>query len=176
MSSSLLYIITPVPALQDLSIHGDATAYFGSIPVNATLGTEIFPFRIVINLNRFQNDLGAIVIIVVRNRLVESVFGFSGGQSYRVFDIAAQGGIDSDNVSSLFPEITIIENRLVVYEDYVIYQQPPPSFIELPVVFDFDLYFVAVGRNFSVYQFLQPLAVGTVTITLSPGIIIIIVL
>ena len=140
MSSSLLYIITPVPALQDFSIHGDATAYYGSIPVNATLGTEIFQFRIVINLNRFQNDLGAIAIIVVRNRLVESVFGFSGGQNYRVFDIAAQGGIDSDNVSSLFPEITIIENRLVVYEDYVIYQQPPPPFIELPVVFDFDLH------------------------------------
>jgi hypothetical protein len=86
-----------------------------------------------------------------------------------VIDIAAQGGIDAENVSRLFPEITVIDNRLVVYEDYVIYQQPPPPFIELPVRFDFDMYFVAVGRNFSVYQELEHLPVGRVTVTLPPG-------
>ena len=159
---------TPVPALQDISIHGDATAYFGSIPINATLGTEVFRIRIVISLSGVQNDLDLIAVVLTRNYLAETVLGFNGGINYRVFDIASQGGIDSENVSNLYPEITVIENRLVVYEDYVIYQQTPPPFIELPVVIDFDLYFAAIGRNFSVYQ--EPLPVGTVIITLPPGI------
>jgi hypothetical protein len=163
---------TPVPDLQDFGIQGDATAYFGSIPINATLGTEIFRFRIIVNLSRVQNDLDLIAVVLTRNYLVETVFGFKGGQNYRVIDIAAQGGIDAENVSRLFPEITVIDNRLVVYEDYVIYQQLPPPFIELPVILDFDLYFVAVGRNFTVYQEFAPLPVGRVTITLPPGITI----
>ena len=168
----LLCVITPVPALQNLSIQGDATAYFGSIPINVTLGTEVFRFRIVINLNRFHNDLGLIAIAIIRNNLVETVLGFADGENYfRVFEIGAQGGIDAENVSRLFPEITVIENRLVVYEDYVIYRQPPPHITELPLVLDFDLYFIAFGRNFSVYQELWPLAVGTATITLPPGIL-----
>ena len=166
----LRIFITPVPDLQDFGIQGDATAYFGSIPINATLGTEIFRFRIVVNLSRVQNDLDLIAIILTRNYVVETVFGFKGGQNYRVFDIAGQGGIDSENVTRLFPEITVIENGLVVYEDYVIYQQLPPPFFELPVDFDFDLYYVAVGRNFSIYQELGSMPVGRVTITLPPGI------
>ena len=106
--------------------------------------------------------------VLVRNYLVETVFGFNSGQNYKVFDVAAQGGIGAENVSRLFPEITVIENGLVVYEDYVIYQQSPPPLLELPAVFDFDLYISAVGRNFSVYQEVRP--VGTVTVTLPPGI------
>ena len=123
------------------------------------------------NLSRFHDDLGLIAIVIIQNRLAETVLGFTGGENYnyRVLEIGALGGIDSDNVSSLYPEITVIENRLVVYEDYVIYQQPPPPFIELPVVLDFDLYFIAFSRNFSVYQEVWPLAVGRVTITLPPG-------
>ena len=118
------------------------------------------------NLSRFHDDLDLIAVIITQNRLAETVLGFTDGENnYRVLEIGALGGIDSDNVSSLYPEITVIENRLVVYEDYVIYQQPPPPSIELPVVLDFDLYFVIFGRNFSVYQE----AVGTVTITLPPG-------
>ena len=155
----------------DGGVQADATAYFGSIPINATLGTEVFRFRIVIDLSRFNNDLEGIAIILYRSYLVETTFRFSDGENTRVFLIGAQGGIDAENVSRVFPEIRLIENRLVVYEDYVIYQQAPPPFLELPVVFEFDLYFIAAGRNFSTYQEFWSLAVGTVSITLPPGIV-----
>ena len=161
--------ITPVSDLQDFGIQGDATAYFGSIPINATLGTEIFRFRIVVNLSRIQNDLNLIAVVLTRNYVVNTVFGFKGGLNYRVIDIAGQGGIDSENVTRLFPEITVVENRLVVYEDYVIYQQLLPPFFALPVVFDFDLYFITVGRNFSVYQ--ELIRIGRIMVTLPPGIL-----
>ena len=154
----------------DHGIQADATAYFGTVLINiATFGTEIFRFRIVIDLSRFNNDLIAIVIIMVRNNLVESIFKFSDGQNQRTFAIAAQGGIDAVNASRVFPEIRLIENRLVVYEDYVIYQAaPPPEYVELPVTFDFDLNLIVIGRDPSVIQEHLPFAVGTVTLTLPP--------
>lgn len=161
-----------VPDILGNGIQADATAYFGNISI-AAFGTEVFRFRIVIDLSRFHDDLEAIVIIMVRNNLVESIFKFSDGQNQRTFAIGVHGDIDAVNVSSLYPEIRLIENRLVVYEDQIIYQEPPPPFVELPAVLDFNLNFIAVGRNSIDIHQLLPFAVGTVILNpLPPGMII----
>ena len=153
-------------------IQADATAYFGNISVAAPFGTEVFRFRIVIDLSSFHDDLDVIVIIMVRNRLVESIFKFSDGQNFRLFAVGTHGGIDAVNASQVFPEIRLIENRLVIYEDYVIFQETPPSSLDLPTVLDFDLNFIAVGRNYNDIQQVLPLAVGTVILNpLPPGIV-----
>ena len=62
---------------------------FGSIPIDAILGTQIFNLRVVIDLSRFDNDLDTIVIIMVCNNVVESLFKFNDGQNQRIFAIAA---------------------------------------------------------------------------------------
>ena len=154
----------------DRGIQADATAYFGSVPINATTGSEVFRFRIVIDLSRFNNDLDALVVILVRSRLVESIFKFSNGQNQRTFFIAPYGGIGAVNASRVFPEIRLIENRLVVYEDSVIYHTVLPTYYDLPVVFDFELNVIVVGRYSSVIRELLPFAVGTVIFTHPPGI------
>ena len=103
-----------------------------------------------------------------RNRLVESIFKLSDGQNVRSFAITAQGGIGVVNITNLFPEIQFINNRLVLFEDSVIYQQAPPTSLGLPTALDFDLNFIAVGRN---YFDVVHIAVGRVTINpLNPGI------
>ena len=161
-----------VPDVLDHGIQADATAYFGNISIAAPYGTEIFRLRIVIDLSRFHDDLDVIVIIMVRNNLVESIFKFSDGQNFRLFAIDTQGGIDAVNASRVFPEITLIENRLVVYEDSVIYQETPPSSLQLPTVLDFDLNFIAVGRNYIDIQEVLPFAVGRVILNPpTPGIV-----
>ena len=152
----------------DRGIQADATAYFGNISVAAPYGTEVFYFRLVIDLRRFHDNFDIIAIIMVRNNLVESIFKFSDGQNARLFAIAANGGIDAVNASRMFPEIRLIENRLVVYEDSVIYQQAPPSSLQLPTVLDFDLIFITGG---SINYIDIPFAVGRVIINpLYPGI------
>ena len=47
------------------SVQADATAYFGSVLTNATFGTQVFQFRIVVDLSDFNNDLDFIVLIMV---------------------------------------------------------------------------------------------------------------
>ena len=74
-----------VPAVLDRGIQADATAYFGSVLTNATTGTQVFHFRIVIDLSVFNNDLDAIIVILFCNNLVESIFKFSDGQNTRTF-------------------------------------------------------------------------------------------
>ena len=144
--------------------------YFGNISAGAPFGTEVFRFRLVIDLTQFHDDLYVIVISTNQNNLVESIFRISDGQTFRVFPIAAQGGIDVVNASRVFPEIRLIENRLVVYEDSVIYQQLPPSFLELPTTLDIELHFIAVGRSYIDIQQLSPFAIGRVTLNpLPPG-------
>lgn len=151
-------------------IQADATAYFGNISAGAPFGTEVFRFRLVIDLSRFHDDLYVIVIFMGQNNLVLPIFKFSDGQNFRQFLIAAQGGIDAVNASRVFPEIRLVENRLVVYEDSVIYQQLPPSFLELPTTLDIELHFIAVGRSYNDIQQLSPFAIGRVTLNpLPPG-------
>ena len=149
------------------SIQADATAYFGSVLTISTLGTEVFRFRIVIDLSRFDNDLISFLTIMNRNNLVDSIFKFSDGNNQRTFTFA--NGIVAANVSgSLPPEFRLLENGLVVFEDFVIYQQAPPPSLELPTTLDFDMSIVAIApdpRNTQSVRF----AVGTVSLIPPPG-------
>ena len=104
-------------------IQADATAYFGTVVTNAPHGTEIFRFRIIIDLSRFDNDLFAILTVMNRNNLVDSIFKFSDSSNQRTFVFA--NGVMAANASGwLPPEVRLLENRLVyvVFEDFVIYQ------------------------------------------------------
>ena len=152
-------------------MQADATAYYGSIEIGAPLGTDIFKFRIVINVSNFGNDLDAIVTSLVRSNLVEKTFSFSDGHNQRTFSIAFNGGIDVVNASRVFPEIRLIDNRLVVFEDTVIYQEPPStnSELELPITHNFDLNLIVIGRGSVAIQQFFPFAVGTVALTLPSG-------
>ena len=104
-----------------------------------------------------------------RNNLVETIFKFSDGQNTRTFRIASEGGIDAVNASRVFPEISLIENRLVVFEDFVIYNEAPPSDLDLPTTLDFDLNLIVVGQGSLFIQELLPFAVGTVALIPPPG-------
>ena len=158
-----LTLLCVVPDVLENGVQADATAYFGTVTTSDSIGTQVFHFRIVIDLTRFNNDLDAIVIVLIRNYLVESIFKFSNGQNQRTFGIAAAGGIDAVNGSHVFPEIRLLENRLVVLEDYVIYQQAPPVTLELPTTLDFNLNFIVIGRHST--NFIQQLfAVGNVVL------------
>ena len=165
----IIMFLAAVPAILENGIQADATAYFGTVLTNANFGTEVFRFRIVIDLSRFNNDLSAIVLIMVRSNVIEQIFKFSDGQNQRTFAIVANGGIDAVNASRVFPEIRLIENRLVVFEDYVIYQEAPPSDLQLPTSLDFDLNLIVVGRDATDIQELLPFAIGTVALIPSPG-------
>ena len=133
----------------------------------------MFSFRIVIDLTDFDNDLDFIVLIMVQGNLVERIFKFSDGTNQRTFQIAANGGIDAVNASRVYPKISLIEvmtKRLVVLEDYVIYQAAPPPDFELPITLNFDLNLIAVGQDPSLIQERLPFAVGTVVL-IPPGIL-----
>ena len=90
-------------------------------------GTEILRFRVVIDFSIFNDDLDALVTIMARSNLVEWIFKFSDGLKQKTFLIGLRGGIDAVNASHVFPEIRLVESRLIVFEDYVIYQEAPPS-------------------------------------------------
>ena len=127
------------------SIQADATAYFGSVLANSTLGTEVFRFRIVIDLSRFDNDLSAIITIMYRNSLVNSIFRFSDSTNQRTFTFG--NGVMAANASGRFPEIRLLESRLVVFEDFIIYRQAPPPSLDLPTTLDFDLAILVVAPD-----------------------------
>ena len=150
------------------SIQADATAYFGRVLTNSTPGTVVFGFRIFINLNRFNNDLSALLIVMNRNNLVESVFKFSDGSNQRTFIFS--NGIVAANISGMLPsEVRLLQNRVVVFEDFVIYQGVPSLTLQLPTTLDFDLSVVAVSQlNPSNSQSVR-FAVGTVNLIPPPG-------
>lgn len=151
-------------------VQANASAYFGSIQTDTPLGTLVFGFRVVIDRNRFtSNDLSAIIVSLVRNNLVQNIFKFSDGTTDRQFVIA--GGIDAVNASRVFPEIRLHDSRYIVYEDFVIYEQAPPSTLELPTTLDFDLNILVVGEMTDVIS-LSPFAVGEVNIMEHSGILL----
>ena len=160
-----------VPSTLRKHLQADATAYFGSIQINAPLRMDIFKFRIFFNLTEFGNDLDAIIVSLVRNNFVEKIFSFSDGQTQRTFSIGINGGIDAVNASHVFPEIRLLENRLVVLEDSVIYQEPPATNpeLELPTTRSFDLNLIVIGRDSVAIEHFFPFTVGTVALTLPPG-------
>ena len=162
-------LFVAVPDVLENGIQADATAYFGTILTNSTPGTEVFQFRIIIDLSRFDNDLSAVVTIMNRNNLVESIFRFSDGQNTRTF--VFNYGVVAANASGILPpEVSLLQNRLVyvVFEDLVIYQRAPPPSLSLPATLDFDLSIIVVGTDPTNSQSIR-FAVGTVTLIPPPG-------
>ena len=152
-----------VPNFLEHGFQANATAYFGTVQTSDPIGTVVFGFRIIIDLNRFtDNDLSAIIVNMVRNNLVQRIFKFSDGANERRFLISLEGGIVSVNSSRRFPEIRLIDNRYAIYEDSVIYQEAPPSSLELPTTLNFDLNLLVVGEVIADVQEQSPFAVGTV--------------
>ena len=151
-------------------IQADATAYFGSVLTNAPIGTEIFRFRVVIDLNAYGGDLGAILTVLNRSFQVTSIVRFSGSEFTKTFTL--DGGIIARNASgTLPPEISLLENNFAVFEDFVIYNQHPPP--DLNMV-DFDLTILVVGGGDNPISRNVDFAVGTVAlISPPPGIYII---
>ena len=162
----MVLIFFAVPAVLRNGVQADATAYFGSIVTNARLGTEVFRFRIVIDLSRYGGDLDAIITVIDRDNLVASIFRFSNDQSTSQFIFL--GGINAANASGMLPrEVRLLENGLVVFEDFVIYRQAPPDSLELPITLDFDLSIIVVGSGgANVAQ--TDFAVGTVALIPPP--------
>ena len=125
-------------------MQADASAYFGTVLTNAPIGTEVFRFRIVIDLSSYGSDLDAIITVLYRDNLVAQTFRFGDNdQTARVFIFI--DGINTANASGLLPpEIRLLENGLVVLEDSVIYISPD---FNLPPTLDFDLSVIVVGRG-----------------------------
>ena len=151
-------------------VEADATAYFGSIRTDEPFGTVVFPFRVVIDRNGFpNNNTNAMIVSLTRNALVQGIFRFSDGTTLRQFSIISRGGIDAVNASGSIPEIRLYNSRYAVYEDSVIYQQAPPSTLELPTTLDFDLNIIVVGDGNDA-ETLTPNPIGTVFLEPPPGI------
>ena len=148
----------------------DATAYFGSVQTTDPIGTVVFPFRIIIDLNSFtNNDLSAIILNLVQNNLVQRIFRFSDNTNMRQFLIGVEGGIVAVNASRRFPEIRLFNNRYVVYEDNITYQEAPPSALELPTTLDFELNLLIVGQVTTEVREESPFATARVFISEPPG-------
>ena len=156
-----------VPNMLENGIQADATAYFGSVLTNATIGTPIFPFRIVIDLSRFDGDLSAVLMIMNRNNLVDSIFKFSDGENTRTFRFGS--GVVAANASGTLPiEFRFLQNGLLVFEDFVIYQQVPLLSLELPTTLDFDMNIIAVALDLGNSQSVR-FAVAMVALIPPPG-------
>ena len=65
-------------------------------------------------------------------------------------------------------EFRLLANRLVVFEDTVIYFQAPPRSLDLPATLDFDLSVVAVSLDTGESESVR-FAVGTVDLLPPPG-------
>ena len=131
-------------------IQANATAYFGSIHTSAANGTVVFHFRVFIDLEHFNNDIQFINVTLIQNEFAETIFAFSNNQHKRNFPIGKHGGIDAVNTSRVFPEIILLQSRLLVYEDYVIYSYQdgfPLSDMQSPTTIDLDLNMVVLGQN-----------------------------
>ena len=84
-----------------------------------------------------------------RNNLVESLFKFSDGANQRRFAIGNEGGIVEVNTSHVFPEIRLLNDQYILYEDYIIFtaNQGSLSTLEFPLTLDFDLSLLVIGIN-----------------------------
>ena len=153
------------------TFQADATAYFASVLSNATSGTVVINLRIIIDRYQFtNNDLSAILVIMNRNNSVESLFKFSDGANQRRFAIGNQGGIVAVNASRVFPEIRLLNDQYIIYEEHIIFtaNQYSLSTLVLPVTLDFDLSLLLVGIN-PVESIQRQFARADVTILSSPS-------
>ena len=142
----IIFFFLAVPDVLPNGVQADATAYFGRILTNATVGTPVFPFRIIIDPSTYGGDLDAIITILNRDNQVARTFRFGdNGQTTRPFTFI--GGINAENAAGLLPpEIRVLENRLVVLEDSVIYTSQDLGSTD-PLILDFDLSIIVVGRG-----------------------------
>ena len=160
-----------VPAVLPNSFQADATAYFARVLSNATSGSVVINFRIIIDRYQFtNNDFSAILVIMSRNNLVESIFKFRNGVNQRRFAIGNEGGIVAVNASRVFPEIRLLNDQYILYEDHIIFtaNQDSLSTLEFPVTLDFDLSLLVVGIN-PIDSIQQQFARASVTILSPPG-------
>jgi hypothetical protein len=126
---------------------------------------------LTIDLGRFDNDLEYIDVTLV-NYLSERIFSFSNYQQERHFSINKHGGIDAVNVSNIFPEITLLNNRIVIYDDVVIYSHESDFFISntnLPSRVNIDLNVVILGVSTGNFEERTPFADATVTLIQDPS-------
>ena len=101
-----------------------------------------------------------------RDNLVAQTFRFSDDMLTRTF--VFNSGVYAANTSGqLSHEIRLLENGLVVFEDFVIYRQAPSFYLELPTTLDFDLSIIVVGRGSGANTLQTNFAIGTVA--LIPG-------
>ena len=155
--------INAVPDVLPNGVQADATAYFGIILTNATVGTPVFPFRIVIDPSTYGGDLDDIITVLNRDNQVAQTFRFGdNNQSTRTYTF--MGGINAANASGQLPtEIRVLENGLVVLEDCVIYRQAPAPDLDSPIILDFDLSVIVTGPG-SGAQTIIDFAVGRVAL------------
>ena len=152
-----------VPDNLENGIQADATAYFGTVLTNAPIGTEIFRFRIVIDLTAY----GAILTVLNRSFQVTSIFRFSGFEFTKTF--AFYNGVIAANASGMLPpEISLLGDNFVVFEDSVIYNQRPPPSLELPATLDFDLTIIVLGSGDNPISNSVDFALGTVELIPPP--------
>ena len=153
------------------TFQADATAYFASVLSNATNGTVVINLRIIIDRYQFtNNDLSAILVIMNRNNSVDSLFKFSNGANQRIFAIGNEGGIVAVNASRVFPEIILLNDQYILYEDHVIFTADLGSLstLVIPNTLDFDLSLLVVGTN-PVESIQRQFATAYVTILSPPG-------
>ena len=72
------------------------------------------------------------------------------------------------NASRLYPEIRLIDDRYIVYEDNITYQEAPPQTLELPATLSFELNLLVVGQVTTEIQEQSPFAIGIVAINMLP--------
>ena len=147
-------------------MQANATVYTGHVHSDLSTNTSVFGFKIVADISSLVSNLRMLffTMTMVRNAQVERIFKLSDGQNEKT--VQTTNGIAE---ISNFPELTLIDNRYLVYEDYVIYNEAPPSSLSLPTIRDFDMnvHIVTVleGGMFSTFADLTPFALGRVILS-----------
>ena len=165
--SKIIIFFFAVPDVLPNGVQADATAYFGRILINATVGTPVFPFRIVIDPSTYGGDLDAIITVLNRDNQVARTFRFGdNGQTTRPYTFI--GGINAENAAGLLPpEIRVLENGLVVLEDSIIYISPDIEVVD-PDRLEFDLSVIVLGRGPGARSNSTDFAVATVDLIPPP--------
>ena len=159
-------------------VQANATAYFGSVRTNAANGTAIFQFRVFIDFGYFNHDIQFINVTLIQNDFAEKIFTFSNHQHTRNFSIGNHRVV---NAAKVYPEIRLLQDRLLVYEDCVIYSYQdtfPMNSMKLQTTIDLDLNLIVLGQNPENVEERFPLAVATVELIkdIPQGILIIILI
>ena len=140
-------------------VQTNATAYYGSVYVNAVNGTIVFPFQLMIDVRQFHNDIETIEITLTQKSFAgQRLFSFSGYQQQEHFSLRNHGSIN----------VTFITSRFVVFDDLIIYkgcERSHLSNIKLPSTIELDLSVTIRGNNSEEHA---QLAVATVTLIQDP--------